>query len=227
LAGILFAVALIDGSILGAGVVSLTTGYAVGESTGARHSRHRRWRDAKLFYGTQAVCIAGAAAIVLAANNDLGIITLAVQALSGVLFPSAAVLLLLLCNDRDVLGPWVNRLRHNLIAGLLVAVLLSLSAVSLLRTAIPSIHADWLALVLASAFVLNLLAIARPPSAAEPRNVRPRERGGNRTSWSMPPIERIRPPEPSRWRTVSLALLRGYVALSALAVVITFIRIST
>jgi Mn2+/Fe2+ NRAMP family transporter len=227
LAGILFAVALIDGSILGAGVVSLTTGYAVGESTGARHSRHRRWRDAKLFYGTQLLCIAAAAAIVLAANDDLGIITLSVQALSGVLFPSAAVFLLLLCNDRDVLGPWVNRLRHNLVAGLLVAVLLSLSAVSLLRTAIPSIHANWVAVLLASAFVLSLFAIAHHFSGSVSDSSRPREREGDRISWSMPPIERLQPPRPSRWRTASLALLRGYVALSALAVVLTFLRLST
>ena len=38
----------------------------------------------------------------------LGVITLAVQALAGVLLPSASVFLLLLCNDREVLGPWRN-----------------------------------------------------------------------------------------------------------------------
>ena len=36
-------------------------------------------------------------------------ITEAVQALAGVLLPSASVFLLLLCNDREVLGPWRNR----------------------------------------------------------------------------------------------------------------------
>ena len=35
----------------------------------------------------------------------LGVITEAVQALAGVLLPSATVFLLLLCNDREVLGP--------------------------------------------------------------------------------------------------------------------------
>ena len=53
--------------------------------------------------------IAGAAAIVLIPGAPLGVITIAVQALAGVLLPSATVFLLLLCNDREVLGPWRNR----------------------------------------------------------------------------------------------------------------------
>ena len=43
-------------------------------------------------------------------------ITLAVQALAGVLLPSASMFLLLLCNDREVLGPWVNRPWLNVLA---------------------------------------------------------------------------------------------------------------
>jgi Mn2+/Fe2+ NRAMP family transporter len=37
-----------------------------------------------------------------------------VQILAGVLLPSATVFLLLLCNDREVLGPWVNGRRTSL-----------------------------------------------------------------------------------------------------------------
>ena len=46
--------------------------------------------------------------VVGAAGAPLGLITEAVQALAGVLLPSASVFLLLLCNDREVLGPWRN-----------------------------------------------------------------------------------------------------------------------
>ena len=49
-----------------------------------------------------------AAAIVLIPGAPLGTITTAVQALAGVLLPSATVFLLLLCNDKAVLGPWTN-----------------------------------------------------------------------------------------------------------------------
>ena len=46
----------------------------------------------------------------------LGVITEAVQALAGVLLPSASVFLLLLCNDREVLGPWRNAGWLNVLA---------------------------------------------------------------------------------------------------------------
>jgi len=47
-------------------------------------------------------------AIVLIPNAPLGLLTLAVQALAGILLPSAIIFLVPLCNDRAVLGPWVN-----------------------------------------------------------------------------------------------------------------------
>jgi len=45
------------------------------------------------------------AGLVLVPNAPLGLITTAVQALAGILLPSATVFLLLLCNDPAVLGP--------------------------------------------------------------------------------------------------------------------------
>lgn len=55
--------------------------------------------------------------------------TQGVQALAGVLLPSATVFLVLLCNDRAVLGPWVNTVRQNIVAWTIVwsLVLLSLA----------------------------------------------------------------------------------------------------
>jgi hypothetical protein len=52
-----------------------------------------------------------------------------VQVLAGVLLPSATVFLLLLCNDRAVLGPWVNRRTTNVFTSAVVAVLVTLSVV--------------------------------------------------------------------------------------------------
>ena len=40
-AGVLFAVALIDASIIGASAVSLATAYAIADVLGLRHSLHR------------------------------------------------------------------------------------------------------------------------------------------------------------------------------------------
>lgn len=54
------------------------------------------------------------AAVAFSPDYILGLITQGVQALAGVLLPS------LLCNDRTVLGPWVNTFRQNVFALLIV-----------------------------------------------------------------------------------------------------------
>ena len=72
-----------------------------------RHSLHRGVGNAKGFYAIYAGLVAVAAAIVLLPGSPLGLLTEGVQVLAGVLLPSASVFLLL-CNDREVLGPWVN-----------------------------------------------------------------------------------------------------------------------
>ncbi len=61
--------------------------------------------EAKVFYGSYAALVIGAGAIVLIPKAPLGLLTFAVQALAGILLPSATVFLVLLCNDRTVLGP--------------------------------------------------------------------------------------------------------------------------
>ena len=108
IAGALFAVVLFNASILGAAAVTLASSYAIGDYAGLKHSLHRKWRDAPMFYGSYVAAVSLGAAIVLAPGAPLGIVTTSVQALAGVLLPSAVVFLLLLCNDREVLGPWTN-----------------------------------------------------------------------------------------------------------------------
>ena len=107
-AGTLYALVLLNASIIGAAAVTLGTSYAFGDFFGAHHSLHRNFFQAKGFYASFAGLVAVAAGIVLIPGAPLGVITVAVQALAGVLLPSAAVFLLLLCNDREVLGPWVQ-----------------------------------------------------------------------------------------------------------------------
>ena len=107
-AGLLFAVALIDASIIGAAAVGLATSYALGDVLGLKHSLHRKVSDAKSFYLVFTGILVISAVIVLIPGSPLGLLTVGVQVLAGVLLPSATVFLLLLCNDRAVLGPWVN-----------------------------------------------------------------------------------------------------------------------
>ncbi len=61
-------------------------------------------------------------------------------ALAGLLLPSASVFRLLVCNDREVLGPWINPRWPNLLAGLIVSVLLLLSGILMSTTLFPRIN---------------------------------------------------------------------------------------
>src|SRR5580692_2094282 len=106
--GDLFAIALIDAAIIGAAAVGLATAYATSDVLNLKHSLHRPVRQAMGFYACYAALIGLAAALVLTPHVPLGLLTEGVQVLAGVLLPSASVFLLLLCNDKAVLGPWVN-----------------------------------------------------------------------------------------------------------------------
>src|ERR1700741_2459894 len=138
--GPMFAIVLLDASIIGAAAVTLSTSYAFGDVFGLKHSLHRGFSDAKEFYFSYSGMVAAAAAIVLIPGAPLGLITTAVQALAGLLLPSASVFLLLLCNDREVLGPWVNRSWLNIVAGFIVSTLLLLSGILMTTTLFPDVN---------------------------------------------------------------------------------------
>ena len=149
----MFAILLFDASIIGAAAVTLSTSYAFGDVFGIRHSLHRGFKDAKQFYFSYTAMVVVAAGIVLIPGAPLGLITTSVQALAGLLLPSASVFLLLLCNDPEVLGPWVNPKWLNGVAAVIVGILLVLSGTLMATTLFPNIDVTavfmWLAVALA------------------------------------------------------------------------------
>ena len=158
--GALFAIVLLDASIIGAAAVTLSTSYAFGDVFNLKHSLHRRFREARPFYATYAAMIVLAAGIVLIPGAPLGLLTTAVQALAGVLLPSASVFLLLLCNDPEVLGPWMNARWLNIVAGVIISVLLVLSGTLVITTLFSGVNAGQTALWL----LVAVVAGAPPPA---------------------------------------------------------------
>ncbi len=224
-AGVLFAVILLNASIIGAASVTLSTSYAFGDVFGTRHSLHRGWREAKFFYGTFTGIVILAATIVLIPGAPLGVITTAVQALAGVLLPSATVFLLLLCNDRDVLGPWVNRLWLNIVAFVIVSVLLMMSLILMVTTVFTRIDVRALALVLAVILGVSYLVglvwvLTKGRHAAATGAVRE-----HREHWRMPPLNLLGRPKWSRGRLVGMYALRIYLVLAALLLLVKAIRL--
>ncbi|MFF4762639.1 divalent metal cation transporter [Streptomyces sp. NPDC001292] len=228
--GVMFAVVLLDASIIGAAAVTLATSYAFGDVFNLRHSLHRSFREAKAFYGTYTGMVLLAAAIVLIPGAPLGLITTAVQALAGLLLPSASVFLLLLCNDRAVLGPWVNPRWLNVVASTIIAVLLMLSGILVATTLFPSLDTARIALWLAGVLVVGLLGAAvglrvvrarRGPALPPPSKI-PRS---ERESWRMPPLALLEPVVWSPGIKLGMSLLRGYLVIAALLLVVKAIQI--
>jgi Mn2+/Fe2+ NRAMP family transporter len=226
-AGALFAVALANGSILGAGAVTLSASYAIGDVTGTRHSLHRPWRDARVFHGSYAALVALAAVVTLIPGAPLGIVTTGVQALAGVLLPSALVFLLLLCNDRAVLGPWVNPRWLNVIAASVTAIFLVLSGLLIAGTLFPHLTLSWpmtalpvLAAGSTGAVLGTRLSPDGPPGP-------PRSSRTGPPPWTMPPIETLPPPPASRARQLGLIALRAYLLLATAVLLIKVVRLIT
>jgi NRAMP (natural resistance-associated macrophage protein)-like metal ion transporter len=220
-AGAFFAIVLFNASLIGGAAVTLSTSYAFGDVFGASHSLHRGFREARLFYGIFGALMGFAAAIVLIPGAPLGVMTEAVQALAGVLLPSATVFLLLLCNDREVLGPWVNGRLVNVLASVIVAVLVMLSMILVASTLFPSIDAATLSLYLGIALALALLGFgAVALRRREPEAAAPAMSPEARRNWTMPPLALLERPRWSTGRKAGMMMLRGYLVIAVLLLVV-------
>jgi Mn2+/Fe2+ NRAMP family transporter len=101
--------------------ISASTGYAVGESIGARHSFNNSARSSAPFYGANVGAALIAAVIILIPGAPLLSIALNANVLATALLPVALVFLLMLANDRALMGKWVNGKATNRLAIAIVA----------------------------------------------------------------------------------------------------------
>jgi Mn2+/Fe2+ NRAMP family transporter len=210
---VFFAVALIDASVIGAMAVSLSTAYAIGDVLSLHHSLHRKPKDAKAFYAVYGGLIVLAAALVLTPGTPLGLLTNAVQALAGVLLPSATVFLLLLCNDEAVLGPWVNGRLLNVFTGLVIAVLVMLSIILTASVLFPGMGATTISAILAGG-MLFALAIAAVLLVIRRGQRRVWTDAFGRMIWRMPPLDRLAPAQLTSLTRIWLGVLRGYLGVA-------------
>jgi NRAMP (natural resistance-associated macrophage protein)-like metal ion transporter len=229
-AGAFFALVLLNASLIGAGALTLSTSYAFGDIFGTKSSLHRKFSDAKGFYALFALVIAGAAGIVLIPGAPLGVITEAVQALAGVLLPSASMFLLLLCNDREVLGPWCNPTWLNVLAVVIEAILLLLSLILMATTVFPKIDVTTFALVGGAVMAMGLIvfgavvAVARRRGpGATPIHATP---GVPREQWTMPPIALLERPRQSAGRRAAMLAMEGYLLLAIVLLIVKAVQLA-
>jgi len=234
-AGVMFALALMDASIIGASAVSLATAYAIGDVLALRHSLHRKASDARGFYAVYAGLIGLAAVLVLFGSDALlGLLTNAVQTLAGVLLPSATVFLLLLCNDKAVLGPWVNGRWLNLFTGAVIWVLVMLSIILTAATVFPDISGETIVVVLGGGTLLGIAGFAvitlLRRSHGEPmtgnNRIHPDQARALRATWRMPPLDALPPSNLSLSKRVWMAVLRAYLVAAVVLVAVKVVQVA-
>ncbi len=217
-----FAIVLLNASLIGAGAVTLATSYVVGDVFGTRGSLHRSFLEAPGFYSVFTVLILGAAGIVLIPGAPLGVITEAVQALCGIVLPMTTLFLLMLCNDREVLGPWTNPPWLKALAAVIVGVLMLLSLILTLTTLLPSVNVTTLAAIGGAGLVAALAGIgAVALRSGSWRGAAPYGAPGvPKERWTMPPAALLSRPKLSARRHAALLALGAYMVIALVMLIV-------
>jgi Mn2+/Fe2+ NRAMP family transporter len=109
------------------------------EAFGFERGIDHRFGDAKIFYGLYLGLIVIGAGVVIIPGAPLLAIIFYSQVLNGVLLPVVLVLMLLLINNKRIMGTWTNNVAFNVIAWATVVIVAVLTAISTLQTIFPQI----------------------------------------------------------------------------------------
>jgi NRAMP (natural resistance-associated macrophage protein)-like metal ion transporter len=114
---ILFAFGLFNASIFAASILPISTAYTVCEGMGFESGVDKNFKEATFFYWLYTLLIVGGSVTVLVLP-DAQLINFAIlsQVLNGVLLPVVIILMLLLINRKDLMGPHRNSHVWNIIA---------------------------------------------------------------------------------------------------------------
>lgn len=126
---ILFGAGLLGASVLAIMIIPLSTTYAICESFGFESGLNNSYKDAPIFYGIFTFMIIFSAALVLIPGLSLVNIMLFTQQLAGVLCPIILIFMVMLINDKNVMGEHVNNKLQNVIVWITVIFIIALSVI--------------------------------------------------------------------------------------------------
>jgi NRAMP (natural resistance-associated macrophage protein)-like metal ion transporter len=122
-----FAFGLFIASVFSATILPLATAFYICEAFGFEAGIDKKWKEAPGFYGIYTFILVLGMAIILMPHMPLIRITLWTQVLNGILLPVVLVCMMILVNNRKIMGRYVNRKYQNIIGWGSVAVLVGLS----------------------------------------------------------------------------------------------------
>ncbi|MFA5044883.1 MAG: Nramp family divalent metal transporter [Paludibacter sp.] len=134
LASITFAFGLFIASIFSATILPVATAFYVCEAFGFEAGIDKKWKEAPQFYWLFTFIILIGAAIILIPNAPLILITLWSQVANGLLLPVVLVCMILLVNNKEVMGKYVNKAWQNFIGWGTIIILIGLSGTLLVSS---------------------------------------------------------------------------------------------
>ena len=138
-AALLFALGLLNAAVFTASILPLSTAYYVCEAFGFERGVDHRFFEAPVFYTFYLVLIAiGAGVVIIPGAPLLGIIFYS-QVLNGMLLPIVLVLMLLLINNKRLMGTWTNSPAFNVIAWATAIIVGALTLISTAQIVFPSL----------------------------------------------------------------------------------------
>jgi Mn2+/Fe2+ NRAMP family transporter len=221
-AGAFFALVLLNASIIGATCVTLASSYAMNDLSGSVKGLDVPFREAKGFYLGFAGLLVVAATVTLIPGAPLAIITLAVQAICGLLLPSTTIIVLMLCNDREIMGPWVNAKWLNAVAVIIITALVVLSFTMMISTVFSSVDVVGLLEVLAVVAVIGLI-VGLPIGLR--RAEAPRVYDLDKRDWRTPRLTLLAPMVTSRARRNMMRAQSAYLLVAGVVLVVRFIQL--
>ena len=127
----LFAFGLLNASLFAASILPLSTAFVVCEGMGWEAGVNKKFSEAPQFYGLYSVLIFFGAAVILIPGIPLFPVMYISQVLNGLLLPVILVFMLLLINNKKLMGEYTGKRAYNIISWTTVGVLVVLSVVYL------------------------------------------------------------------------------------------------
>src|SRR5215467_2670336 len=129
---LLFAGGLFNASLFAASILPISTAYAVCEGLGLESGLDKRFEEAPAFYWLYTLLIVFGAGVILVPRFPLFRVMVLSQVANGVLLPFVLIFVLLLVNDRELMGDYTNSRRYNAVSWFVVGSMIVLTVAMLL-----------------------------------------------------------------------------------------------
>jgi Mn2+/Fe2+ NRAMP family transporter len=126
-ASTLFAIGLLNASLFSASILPLSTAYFTCEAFGLEAGINHSWKEAPVFYWLYSLLIIIGAGVILIPDMPLIPVMFWSQVVNGAMLPFVLIFMLLLVNNRDLMGDYVNTRGYNVISWVTVVILIVLS----------------------------------------------------------------------------------------------------